>query len=153
MSILITTGVVGNVQAMELIGALEQLGIPRERIRVCEPATGPEHGHDAYEVWSGTWGLRGAMLGLAAGWLVMWTFVPWIGGLWGAVVGAICGARYGGYAVAERRTRSERLPLTRVEIEIDDAELARQVRRLCVQRESDLSAVASCAGAGPPASR
>lgn len=99
MPFLIRGFVNDNQQAQEVVAALGSIGLARERIHVA-PVTddGAEHGSDAVSSWSGTWGAFGVLGGGALGWLLLaWTPVPWIGALWLAVVGGICGARFGSY--------------------------------------------------------
>ncbi len=132
MSLTITTDVVGNEQVLTLIRFLADAGIPRERIRVCEPDTAPEHGSDAVSSLSLGWGVLGGLAGAAIGALIMsWSALPQVGALWGLVVGAICGARFGGYLVVPRRIQRRDLPSTRIEIDTDDPGQAEDVRRIC----------------------
>lgn len=99
MPFLIRGFVDDNRQAQEVVTALGSIGLARERIQVT-PVTddAAEHRPDAVSAWSGSWGAFGLFVGGALGWLLLvWTPMPWIGALWGAVVGGICGARFGGY--------------------------------------------------------
>lgn len=99
MSFLIRGFVDDHQRAQEVVAALGSLGLARERIHVMPLADGdPEHGSDAVSSWSAAWGSFGLIAGAAFGWVLLaWTPVPWIGSLWCAVVGGICGARFGGY--------------------------------------------------------
>ena len=99
MPFLIRGFVNDNQQAQEVVMALGTLGLARERIHVLPVTDGePEHGSDTVSAWSGAWGAFGLVMGGTLGWLLLaWTPVPWIGALWCAVVGGLCGARFGGY--------------------------------------------------------
>ena len=135
MSQIITTWVRGNVEAQKLIDSLGAIGVPREHIRMCEPNTDPEHGSDAYGTWSLTWGVLGGLIGAGFCWLIMaWSPVSIIGAMWGAAIGALCGARYGGYAVVGRVTAQKLLPWTQVDIDIADSTRFAQVQAICQSR-------------------
>ena len=99
MSFLIRGFVDDNQRAQEVVSALGSIGLARERIQVVPfPVGDAEHGSDAVSSWSAAWGSFGLIAGGALGWLLLvWTPVPWIGALWGAVVCGLCGARFGGY--------------------------------------------------------
>ena len=90
---IINARVIGNEQAQTLILDLEKAGIARSSIRLIESSMEAEHRDDFVTSRSIGWGVVGAVLGSALGWLIMsWWSLPWIGALWGAVVGIICAA-------------------------------------------------------------
>ena len=129
--------ILGNEQALSLIAALAAIGIPQGSIRVIEYTNGPEHRDDKVSGRSLTWGLLGAAIGATFGWIVMsWWSLPWIGALWGAVVGAICAARTGGESVAKVIPGTSGMPSTRVEIDARDHHQTELARRICIDHRA-----------------
>lgn len=137
MSYVITAQVIGNEQAQTLIEALKRAGIPQDAIGVIEAASHAEHRDDRVSGHSLAWGLLGAAICAAIGWIVMmfWS-MPWLGALWGAVVGAICGARTGGEAVTTHLAGEGVLNTTRIKIEAQGHYQAERARHLCIDHRA-----------------
>ncbi len=132
MSYIVNAQVIGNQQALELIGALTDAGIPRDSVRVIDPAAEPEHRDDHVSSRALRWGLLGGTIGAAFGGVVMsWWSLPWIGAAWGAVAGAICFGRLGGEAVAKNLPREPLIPSTQIAIATADHTQTEQVRQIC----------------------
>ena len=137
MAYVITAQVIGNQQAQALIEALKIAGIPHESIGVIEATTTAEHRDDHVAGHSLYWGLLAGAIGAALGWIVlMFWSMPWLGALWGAVIGVICGARSGGEAVTTRLPGDGALNTTRIEIETHNHYQAERARHLCIDHRA-----------------
>ena len=130
---------IGNGDALLLMGLLEEAGIARERIRVTEATHQPEHCADAVMDETLKWAVVGALLGAVVGGLVMvWWSFPWVGALWGALIGAICVGRAKGNNAADHRL--ERLLPTWIAFDTEDpAEIAHVHRIRSGHREWEVT--------------
>ncbi len=137
MPYVVNARIIGNEQALELIDSLATVGIPRESIHVIEATTRPEHRDDLVTGRSLAWGTIGGLTGAALGWVALtWWSMPWIGALWGGVIGAICGARTGGETIARHFPAASRLPSAFIEVETTDHQQTEQARRICADHRA-----------------
>jgi hypothetical protein len=127
----------GNERVLTLLGALDAGGFPRAGIRVIESTELPEHGSDPVSTYGTLGGVLGGALGTALGWFAMsWSPMPLMGALWGLVVGALCGARWGTYAVGSRLTPAPSLTSTRIEIDSGGRSEAERAQRICTTHQA-----------------
>ena len=135
MSFIVNARIIGNERVVALLTDLAAIGIHRQRVTVVEPDSEPEHGADPISAGGTLWGVIGGTAGAVAGWLILsWTQLPWIGALWGAVVGSLCGARFGSYAAHAAGVRS--ISSTRLGIAACDQAQADEVRTMCASHQA-----------------
>ncbi len=127
----------GNERTRQVLAALAAAGIQPERMHVQIADDVHEHGADPVSSWSVLGGAFGLALGAALGWVAMsWSPLPWVGALWGGVVGAICGARSGSYSVPARLRPAPPTPgvaLMELEVELLDRQEAEQAQSICAE--------------------
>jgi hypothetical protein len=122
---------IGNEDALLLMGLLVEAGIPRDRLRVVESPQGPEHRADPVLNVTLTWAVIGGVIGAVLGALCLWWWsLPGIGALWGGLVGAICLGRSKGNTAAHLRHEDMRLLPTWIEFDTEDAREIDHVHRI-----------------------
>lgn len=137
MSLKVIARVSGHDRMLSLLSALTAEGIPRAGIHVIEPPETPEHGSDPISSFAFIGGLIGGAFGGTLGWLAMsWSPMPLIGAFWGFVVGALCGARWGAYAVGTSTTPAPGTSSTLIEIDSDERGEAERAQRICTSHQA-----------------
>ena len=137
MMYIVNARVTNEHSASELINSLVGAGIPTESIHVIEHAWGRQQRPHPARTGSLSWGLMAGLAGGVLGYFALsgWS-EPWIGSLWGLVVGGILGVRSADQAASGGSPTAEATHDTLIQIDTQDDGQTTRTQRICTNHQA-----------------
>lgn len=132
MMCIVNARVANEQSASALISSLIGAGIPTESIHRIERAWGRQPRPHPALTGSLAWGLMAALAGGALGYLMLsgWSD-PWLGGVWGMVVGGLLGGLSTGHATSEDSPAADAPLDTLIQIDTQNDLQTSRTQRIC----------------------